>query len=246
PVSEGLYLFLLLLALLVWSRRLEHPLAVPVPQPGGMRGGRRWALLLGLLLGALCLTRAEGMLVAALLVGVGLVGSLGKRTLPERTPLHRWALVALGWVLVVGPWTLRNFVEIRAFEARQAGRLAEPLPKLVPVTIYGPLNLASPIGTVRTAPSLAASSLRAHRLRPWTSPIPSTSASFSMATPWRRTGFSGIPETTSAWWGRSGRSTCAPGSSAGPSGTGPAVSPASACRSTSSFPKRSPPASSRG
>lgn len=142
PVSEGLYLFLLLLALLVWSRRLGYPLAVPVPHPGGLRGGRRWALLLGLLLGALCLTRAEGMLVAALLVGVGLAGSLGKRTLPERAPLRRWALVALGWVLVVGPWTLRNFVEIRAFETRQEGRLAEPLPKLVPVTIYAPLNLA--------------------------------------------------------------------------------------------------------
>ncbi len=142
PVSEGLYLVLLLLALLVWSRRLDHPLAVPELHPGGRRGGRRWALLLGLLLGALCLTRAEGMLVAALLVGTGLAGSLGKHPLPHRTPPLRWALVALGWVLVVGPWTLRNFAEIRAFEARQAGRLAEPLPKLVPVTIYGPLNLA--------------------------------------------------------------------------------------------------------
>ncbi|HYN20517.1 MAG TPA: glycosyltransferase family 39 protein, partial [Thermoanaerobaculia bacterium] len=51
PVTESLYLALLLLSLLIWTRRLEHPLAVPEEErkPGSVG----WSLLLGLLLGAL-------------------------------------------------------------------------------------------------------------------------------------------------------------------------------------------------
>jgi hypothetical protein len=134
PVSEGLYLDLLLLALLVWSRRLEHPLTAP----GGRAGGSGAALLLGLLFGALSLTRAEAVLPAALLVAVGVGGVLaGRRGMAGLKP---WALVLAGWVLVVAPWTARNAVRLAAADERL--HLPEPLPRFVPITLYGPLNLA--------------------------------------------------------------------------------------------------------
>jgi hypothetical protein len=135
PVSESLYLTLLLLAILLWSRRLAHPLAAPGGDPGSGWGA---ALGLGLLLGALALTRAEGALVAIVLVGVGLAGQLRRRP----SSLRPWALVLAGWVLAVAPWTVRNAVRISEFNERQAGRLAEPLPTFVPLTLYGPINLA--------------------------------------------------------------------------------------------------------
>jgi hypothetical protein len=133
PVTESTYLVLLLLALLVWTRRLEHPLAAPGAQPGGWKA----ALGLGLILGALALTRAEGALIAVILVGTGLAGWLRKRG-----SLRLWVLVILGWVLAVAPWTVRNAVRLGEMNERLAGRLAEPIPTFVPLTIYGPLNLA--------------------------------------------------------------------------------------------------------
>ena len=145
PVSESLYLSLLMAALLLWSR-LEHPLAAP-DSPPVERGGAGRGLLLGVLLGALALTRAEGALVGALLGGVGLVGVLWRRRedetgRPWRERLLPWVLVAVGWVLVVAPWTWRNAVRIADVNHRMAARLAEPLPTFVPLTIYGPINLA--------------------------------------------------------------------------------------------------------
>jgi hypothetical protein len=127
PVTEGTYLTLLMLALLVWTRRMAHPLAAPDAVPGGWKT----ALGLGLILGWLALTRAEGVLVAVLVLSVGLFG-----------PRRKLALVALGWVLAVAPWTVRNAVRLSAIDERLAGQLAEPLPTFVPLTIYGPLNLA--------------------------------------------------------------------------------------------------------
>ncbi|HEX9668066.1 MAG TPA: hypothetical protein VGC93_01160, partial [Thermoanaerobaculia bacterium] len=140
PVSEGPYLTLLLLCLLLWSQRMEHPLAAP--QDDG-KPQARWvhALLLGVLLGLLALTRAEGALVALLLVGVGLWGWLRGRRGPGPR-LAPWALVAAGWLLAVAPWAARNAVRLAEFNERHAGRLAEPLPLFVPLTLYGPLNLA--------------------------------------------------------------------------------------------------------
>lgn len=138
PASEGTYLTLSLLALLVWSRRLEHPLAAPGDEP---RGGARAALLLGVLLGAMALVRAEGLLVAALLVGVGLLGALRREREERRPALRPWLLVLLGGVLVIAPWTIRNGVRMSELNERYAGRLAEPLPRFVPLTIYGPINL---------------------------------------------------------------------------------------------------------
>jgi hypothetical protein len=50
--------------------------------------------------------------------------------------------VALGWILAVTPWTIRNAVRLSAMNERLAGGLAEPLPTFVPLTLYGPVNLA--------------------------------------------------------------------------------------------------------
>jgi hypothetical protein len=135
PVTEGTYLTVLMLCLLLWSRRFEHALAAPDAKPGGWKA----ALGLGLLLGFLALVRAEAMLIAVILVAAGLASWLRRRTVAELRP---WLLVALGWALAVAPWTIRNAVRLAAIDERLAGRLAEPLPRFVPLTLYGPINLA--------------------------------------------------------------------------------------------------------
>jgi hypothetical protein len=127
PVTESLYLVLLLLALLIWTRRFEHPLAPKWDQPT-KPGGPFWSLGLGLLLGMLALTRAEAVLVAVLLIAIGLLGA-------RKRP---WALVALGWVLIVTPWTIRNAIRLNAVNEKYAA----DLPTFVPLTLYGPINLA--------------------------------------------------------------------------------------------------------
>lgn len=136
PVTEGTYLSLLLGSILLWSR-LEHPLAAPGAAPGGWT----FALFLGLLLGFLALTRAEGVLVALILVGAGLLGRFLRRQI-SLASLRPWGLVALGWALAVAPWTLRNGIRLSEMNERLGDRLAEPLPVIVPLTIYGPVNLA--------------------------------------------------------------------------------------------------------
>ncbi len=87
PVTEGTWATLLLLALWIWTRRLEHPLAAP----GTVNGTWRTGLGLGLLLGFLALVRAEGMLVAALLVGVGFLGVWKVRRSGQAAPIGPWA-----------------------------------------------------------------------------------------------------------------------------------------------------------
>jgi len=138
PITEGTYLTLFLLCLLLWSRRLDHPLAAPGSVPGGWKS----AVGLGVLLGALALTRAEGALIAVILVGTGLLAWLPRRRAAGWAGLRPWVLVTLGWMLAVAPWTVRNAVRLGDMNERLAGRLAEPLPTFVPLTIYGPLNLA--------------------------------------------------------------------------------------------------------
>lgn len=137
PVSEGLYLTLLLLALLVWSRKLEHPLAAPEA-----RGGPWWGLLLGLLGGVLCLVRAEAALPVSILLGIGLWGAWRQRQGGLWRALAPWLLVLIGWGLALVPWTLRNARTLEAANQRLGPTLAEPLPTFVPLTLYGPLNLA--------------------------------------------------------------------------------------------------------
>jgi len=146
PVTEGTYQTLLFLCLLVWTRRFEHPLSAP-PASGmnaPRRAGRLGAVLLGLLLGALALLRAEGALTGLILGGVGVVGWLQSiRERPGRLRwegLRPWALVLAGWVLAVAPWTVRN--ALRLTEANERLGLAEPLPTFVPLPLYAPINLA--------------------------------------------------------------------------------------------------------
>lgn len=136
PVTEGTYLTLLMLCLLLWTRRFDHPLAAP-DTPGGQSGGWKSALGLGLLLGFLALTRAEAVLIAVIFVGIGLLTAFRRRT-----GLKPWALVILGWILAVSPWAIRNAIHLSEMNDRLAGQLAEPLPTFVPLTIYGPVNLA--------------------------------------------------------------------------------------------------------
>ncbi len=144
PVTEGTYQTLLLACLLFWTRRFEHPLSAPVLpfEKDPRRAGPAGAALLGLLLGALALIRAEGMLVGLILGGVGIAGwwSQGRTSRRELAALRPWALVLIGWVLAVAPWTVRN--AIRLSETNERLALAEPLPVVVPITIYGPINLA--------------------------------------------------------------------------------------------------------
>ena len=45
-------------------------------------------------------------------------------------------------MLTLTPWTLRNASRLHALNQRLAGQLTTPLPTFVPLTIYGPINLA--------------------------------------------------------------------------------------------------------
>ncbi len=136
PVTEGLYLALWMTALLIWTRRCNHVLAAD-------RGRSRsawWGLLLGALLGLLALVRAEGLLIAGLLWAVGLGSALTSKRRRDRW--QPWALMVLGLVVALTPWTLRNAEQLGRLNRRLGPQLAEPLPTFVPVSLYGPLNMA--------------------------------------------------------------------------------------------------------
>lgn len=142
PVTEGTYQTLLLVCLLFWTRRFEHPLSAPSDQKTPRRAGPAGAVLLGLLLGALALIRVEGALAGLILGAVGLWGAkeTGGAKRWSLAGIRPWALVLIGWVLAITPWTVRN--AIRLSETNERLALAEPLPTFVPLTIYGPINLA--------------------------------------------------------------------------------------------------------
>jgi hypothetical protein len=159
PLTESLYLTLLLLGILIWSRFLSHPLSA-----GDLGAGRERhtsskagklplrtsgkeilaGLCFGLLLGLSALTRAEALLVGAVLWGVGVVGSVVvyRRQLKSWSFLAPWAAAAVAFVLVLTPWTLRNAQRMSDINYQWRGRLSEPLPTFVPITAYGPLNFA--------------------------------------------------------------------------------------------------------
>jgi hypothetical protein len=140
PVGDGLFQLLLLAAVVLVMRRKREGAGEGEPPKGGR------VLLLGAVWGAMALTRAEGILLGALVVGFGaLLGwrEAGGASHAARWRLLRgWASVALVAAAVVLPWTVRNAVRLAQAERRLAGGLAEPLPRFVPVTLYGPLNLA--------------------------------------------------------------------------------------------------------
>ncbi|MEO1087246.1 MAG: hypothetical protein AAFY88_23675, partial [Acidobacteriota bacterium] len=144
PVGEGIFLSLLLATLCWWSRRFDHPLAIPRPEGETAPHRIRDGLVLGVLGGALALLRFESVLIVAGLVGVGaLTDALRWRRGGDAWPRAAvWLAAVAGWVLVVSPWTLRNYRTLSDFNERMAGQIAEPLPTFVPVTLYGPINLA--------------------------------------------------------------------------------------------------------
>jgi hypothetical protein len=134
PVGDGLFQLLLLAAITLVVRRPE----------GALSRGRIVAL--GLVWGAMALTRAEGILLGGLVVGFGawLHGreAPGAHDAPRWKGLLPWTAVALVAAGVVLPWTVRNAIRLGEAERRLAGGLAEPLPRFVPVTMYAPLVLA--------------------------------------------------------------------------------------------------------
>ena len=134
PVGDGLFQLLLLAAITLVVRRPE----------GALARGRIAAL--GLVWGAMALTRAEGILLGAVIVGFE--GFLYWKSAPADESAPKWKRL-LPWVAVAGvaaavvlPWTVRNAIRLGEAERRLAGGLAEPLPRFVPVTMYGPLVLA--------------------------------------------------------------------------------------------------------
>lgn len=88
--SESLYVPLVALCLLAAYRLVDAP-------------GRRSGLLLGLAVGLAALTRGEAILLLALLA----VPALG---LTPRPRLRLAAAVAVGFLVVVGPWLARNWI----------------------------------------------------------------------------------------------------------------------------------------
>lgn len=112
PNSEAIYRLLLALLLLL---------------------GFRWPALGGLLHALAALTRAEHVVLGLLLAALGLIK-------PER---RRFVAVTAGVALAVMlPYTLAVSADLAAYNEQHAGTLPEPLPTLVPVSFYGPLNFA--------------------------------------------------------------------------------------------------------
>ena len=89
-MSESLYGLTIACALYAAVRLLRAPRSV------------RWAVALGVAIGAAALTRGEGLLLAiAIAVPVGLAGGSGR--------WRRLALVAVACLVVIAPWTARNW-----------------------------------------------------------------------------------------------------------------------------------------
>ncbi len=132
-VSEGLYLLLLTAALLLF---VDLDAAAPAH---ATRVGPGRPLLLGLLLGLLSLTRAEGigLALALLVLGTWRAG----RSAP-RVRLRPWGLAAAAVALTLAPWTVRNGVTLTRVNASTKAAGLEPLPTFVVTTAYGPLNFA--------------------------------------------------------------------------------------------------------
>ncbi|MEM6457517.1 MAG: hypothetical protein AAF772_20685 [Acidobacteriota bacterium] len=123
----------------------------------GLGWRRPW--LAGGVHGLALLTRAEHLPIALVLGAV----------IAWRAPAHRPQLVRTGAaaLLVLLPYLLVAGLAMRDYNARHADRMAEPLPTLVPVSFYGPLNFALAwrepdiVFSRRTLPPLPASHLAA-------------------------------------------------------------------------------------
>lgn len=95
--------------------------------------GTRVPLLSGVLHGLATLTRAEHLLLGLVALAIGLVRPASRRAaLTTAAP-------ALLLLAAHTAWTARGIAD---YNRRHAGELAEPLPVVVPVSVYGPLNFA--------------------------------------------------------------------------------------------------------
>ena len=92
----------------------------------------------GVLLGIGALTRAEHLAMTLLLPAALW---LGWRSLGARRVLLVFLVLAASAALIVAPWTFHSYRSITRFNAANPG-FPEPLPALVPVSGYGPLNFA--------------------------------------------------------------------------------------------------------
>lgn len=124
--SEAFYIPLLAGTLLLLARA------------GGRLGTRR-ALALGLLTGLGTLTRAEHFTLFLFIGGAWWLSRERERARPARDHLRDWALAAAVALVLVAPWTVRNWVRLGEWNDAHP---ASTLPRFVPVTIYGPLNFA--------------------------------------------------------------------------------------------------------
>lgn len=103
----------------------------------GGRLGARETVMLGVLTGLGTLTRAEHFTLMLFIAAAW--WTVRDRERPPREHLRAWAIAGVVAIALIAPWTVRNW--IRLGEWNDAHPRA-PLPRLVPVTIYGPVNFA--------------------------------------------------------------------------------------------------------
>lgn len=132
--SEAFYLLQVAALLLGFVLLLERLKREETRRAAGANGCL--AALLGCLAGWAVLTRAEFILTAALLI-TGLLIFRRRRSLVP-AGIFLAALLA-----TLTPWTVHCYRSITSVNAAHADRLPRPLPPLVLVTGYGPLNFAT-------------------------------------------------------------------------------------------------------
>ncbi len=145
PVTEGVYLTLLLATWLLFSRGMSSAVTAPGAEP---KDSVLVTVAVGLMCGGLALTRAESMLLPFVLVILCALGWWLRRrdsageSAPFALACRPWILLLLTFGFTILPWTVRNHRALTELNQSYGDRLAEPIPTFVPITIYGPLNLA--------------------------------------------------------------------------------------------------------
>lgn len=95
--------------------------------------GFRFPFVGGLFHAMACLTRAEHLWLVIFIFCIG-ISIKSKR---------RFVLTSfLGCMVILGPFTIQNARNINVYNQEFKEKLKEPLPFLVPISLYGPLNFA--------------------------------------------------------------------------------------------------------